>query len=591
MSEQTGFSKPLGEQIPETRHAISVSLPNWDDVVAFAAKDPRVMDALKGGYPRFVFHKDVVAVSKLCIEMYQKQLPAIQAGVEEATRGVGCLAFPSITYAADCHEYIARSTGSPGNEVTVRRFDFSIPRRADPRPDGEEASRFGTMDLYAVFYPEKYHDTARRFWRISGTGISSRLAEDILQGTETETTEDRMYDRKLSVSSSHRVIQRRIANLLHRGVLIPPDRLEDDGAVFDVVHLYPTGMAAIYSLTKMLRSWGGTKAVVFGFPYDSTLRVQESFAKDHLFFGHGTADELDQLEAHLQEEKEVHNRTIQYVWCECTSNPLVHTPDLDRIRALADEYGFLVIFDDTIGTAANVNVLDVADIIVTSLSKSFNGRADAMGGSIVLNRLQPHHHDQLRRLFASQENAGYTDSSLLYHRDAQQIELNSRDYLPRIATMNANAARLVDRLTPLAGPGRALQRIYYPRGDPNYQARMRPVKKTRDDESGGDDGFVPGYGGLFTLGFASVNVARAFFDALDVCKGSSLGAEMTLAQPYVQTVFPRKKEWAAQYGLDEAIVRCSIGVEDGGVLERIFGVAMEAAEKAFDGGPCSDPKR
>lgn len=265
----------------------------------------------------------------------------------------------------------------------------------------------------------------------------------------------------------------------------------------------------------------------------------------------------------------------------------MHTPDLDRIRALADKYGFLVIVDDTIGTAANVDVLDVADIVVTSLSKSFNGRADAMGGSIVPNRLQPRHHARLRRLFASEENAGYTDSALLYRRDAQQIELNSRDYLPRIATMNRNAARLVDLLTPRAGPDRALARIYYPRNDPDYRARMRPVNTT---QAASDGGFVPGGGGLFTLAFASVAVARAFFDALDVCRGSSLGAEATLAQPCVRAVFPRKKAWAARYGLGEAMVRCSIGVEDGAVLERIFEVAMEAAEKVFSGSPCDDAK-
>ncbi|KAK8127256.1 PLP-dependent transferase [Apiospora sp. TS-2023a] len=571
MPGQTGFSKPLGEQIPDTRHAISVSLPTWDDVVAFAGKDPRVMGALKGATP------DVVAVSKLCIEIFQKQPSAIQTGVDEVTHGVGCLVFPSITYASDCQKYIALRPGCDTNEVALRRFDFTVSRAVGP-VDGDETARCETIDLYAVFYPEKYHDLARRFWRISGTGISSRLAEDVLKAlkeSKPRTTEQQIYNRYLPSSSSHRVIQRRIASLLQSGLSMSPESLEDHSPVFGILHLYPTGMAAIYGLTRMLRSWSGTKAVVVGFPYDSTLRVQETFAKDHLFYGHGTADELDQLEAHLHEEKEIHHRTIQYVWCECTSNPLVRTPDLDRIRALADEYGFLVIVDDTIGIAANINVLDVADIIVTSLSKSFNGRADAMGGSIYLNPMQPH-HDELRRLFASKENAGYTDSSLLYHRDAQQIERNSRDYLPRIASMNANAARLVDLLTPMSDPDRALQRIYYPRDDPNYRARMRQVKSTQDDDDGG------GFGGLFTLGFASVDVARAFFDALDVCKGSSLGAEMTLAQPYVQTVFPRKKEWAAQYGLDEAIVRCSIGVEDGEVLERVFGVAMEAAEKAFD---------
>ncbi|KAK8059161.1 cystathionine gamma-synthase [Apiospora saccharicola] len=589
MPGQTGFGKPLGEQIPDTRHAISVSLPTWEDVVAFAGKDPRVMGALKGGYPRFVLHKDVVAISELCIGTFRKQPSAIHAGVDEATHGLGCLLFPSITYASDCQEYIAVRAGcGDTNEVAIRRFDFIVSRAVDP-VDGDEPASCETIDLYAVFYREKYHGFAKRFWRISGTGISSRLAEDVLRALEESkprTTEQQVCNRHPSGSSSHRIIQQRIASLLQRGISMLPEPFENHPHDFDDIHLYPTGMAAIYSLTNILRPWSGTSAVIFGFPYDSTLRVQESFAKGHLFYGHGTDDGLDQLEAHLHEEKEIHHRTIQYVWCECTSNPLVRTPDLDRIRALANDYGFLVIVDDTIGTAANVNVLDVADIIVTSLSKSFNGRADAMGGSIYLNPMQPH-HDELRRLFASEENAGYTDSSLLYHRDAQQIERNSRDYLPRISKMNANATRLVDLLTPLAGPKRALQRIYYPRDDPNYRARMRQVKNTQDDDDGG--GFVPGYGGLFTLRFASVGVARTFFDALDVCKGSSLGAEMTLAQPYVQTVFPRKKEWAAQYGLYEAIVRCSIGVEDGEVLERVFGVAMEAAEKAFDNIPFGLP--
>ncbi|KAK8050863.1 cystathionine gamma-synthase [Apiospora rasikravindrae] len=592
MPEPIGFSKPLGGQIPETRHAISVSLPTWDDVVAFADKDPRVMCTLKGGYPRFVLHRDLLAVSKLCLESSTNRDLGLPVDAPVGARsGINCLVFPSIAYATDCQEYIIpRSVAATANQqqqqVIVRRIDFAIEWATNKIPGADEGPMWETIDLYAVFYPMEHHDLARRFWRITGTGISSRLAEDVLKGmtkfgaTRVETFD--RYNRELSGWSPHRIIQRRILSLQQKGVSMPPQPLGDSSRIGQIVYLYPTGMAAIYSLTKMLRSWRGTNAVVFGFPYDSTLRVHEAFAKDHLFYGHGNTDELDQLDAHLENVKSVHNRTIQYVWCECTSNPLVRTPDLDRIRDLADKYGFLVIVDDTIGTMANTNVLNVADIIVTSLSKSFNGRADAMGGSIVLNRLQQRHHGQLRRHFSEPQNTRYTDSSLLYHRDAQQIEHNSRNYLSRMSRMNRNAARLVDMLTPLAGPDRALKCIYYPRDDPHYRGRMRQQTL--------GDGFVPGYGGLFTLVFASVGLARAFFDALDVCKGSSLGAEMTLAQPYVQTVFPRKKEWAAQYGLDEAIVRCSMGVEDVDVLKRVFGLAMEAAEKAFTGSPCANAR-
>jgi cystathionine gamma-synthase len=71
---------------------------------------------------------------------------------------------------------------------------------------------------------------------------------------------------------------------------------------------------------------------------------------------------------------------IQAVWCECPSNPLLYTVDLERIRRLANKHGFIVVVDETIGSFANVDVLGVADIVVTSLSKSFNGYADLLSG-------------------------------------------------------------------------------------------------------------------------------------------------------------------------------------------------------------------
>jgi cystathionine gamma-synthase len=51
-----------------------------------------------------------------------------------------------------------------------------------------------------------------------------------------------------------------------------------------------------------------------------------------------------------------------------------------RVRDLADKYDFLFVIDDTIGSAANIDVTDVADIIVTSLTKNFSGYADVLGG-------------------------------------------------------------------------------------------------------------------------------------------------------------------------------------------------------------------
>ena len=53
---------------------------------------------------------------------------------------------------------------------------------------------------------------------------------------------------------------------------------------------------------------------------------------------------------------------------------------MERIRRLADDYHFVVVVDGTIGTSTNVDVMGVAGIIVTSLTKSFSGFADFMAG-------------------------------------------------------------------------------------------------------------------------------------------------------------------------------------------------------------------
>ena len=47
---------PLGEPFPGSPHAVISSLPTMADVRGYEEHDPRVMDAIKSGYPRFVVH-------------------------------------------------------------------------------------------------------------------------------------------------------------------------------------------------------------------------------------------------------------------------------------------------------------------------------------------------------------------------------------------------------------------------------------------------------------------------------------------------------------------------------------------------------
>jgi len=71
---------------------------------------------------------------------------------------------------------------------------------------------------------------------------------------------------------------------------------------------------------------------------------------------------------------------ILALFCEFPSNPLLRSPDLVSTRQLADQYGFVIVVDETIGNFINVQVAAVADVVVSSLTKIFSGDANVMGG-------------------------------------------------------------------------------------------------------------------------------------------------------------------------------------------------------------------
>lgn len=178
------------------------------------------------------------------------------------------------------------------------------------------------------------------------------------------------------------------------------------------------------------------------------------------------------------------------------------------------------------------------------------------------------HYQELSTVFAA------THVNNLYAEDALQLELNSRNYLERFTQQNKTAAYLIDFLFPyVADPKSALTAIYSPRvcwSRENYCKFMRPAT----------DEFEPGFGSVFGVDFESTIQASAFFDNFPVCKGPSFGANVTIALPYVQLVMQKQKEWARGHGLNETLIRISIGLEDPEVLLGHIKGALRAADEA-----------
>lgn len=93
------------------------------------------------------------------------------------------------------------------------------------------------------------------------------------------------------------------------------------------------------------------------------------------FYQNGGDDFIEELEQQLASLRaaDPSQPPILALYTEIPSNPLLRSVNLHRLRKLADEYDFLIVVDDTLGNFANLQIMPVVDIIVTSLSKLFGG--------------------------------------------------------------------------------------------------------------------------------------------------------------------------------------------------------------------------
>lgn len=222
----------LGRPMPDSPHANSVCLPCWQDNVGYEEGDPRVVDRLAAGYPRFVFHPLTRRLFDVASERF--------GDAEHA-----CMAFPTVGAARRCAAFMA----SYGKVATT-------------------VHDFGTNGMHVVRFPRAHAALAKKFWQHGGEGISSRQAELTLAGTAPGDT------RAAKVA-----IRTRVAALA--------------GAPLDHVFLLPSGMAAIYLASRAIgRMFPARRSLQYGFPYVDTLKVQQDLAPGAHFYPRGDGSEL-----------------------------------------------------------------------------------------------------------------------------------------------------------------------------------------------------------------------------------------------------------------------------------------------------------
>jgi cystathionine gamma-synthase len=207
-------------------------------------------------------------------------------------------------------------------------------------------------------------------------------------------------------------------------------------------------------------------------------------------------------------------------------------------------------------------------MLLTSLTKSFSGKADVLGGSIVLNPLSPHYAELSKRFTASHHNQ-------LFAPDANVLLSNSIDYLERSARLNSNGRLIAEFLHKSIGqPDSPVINVQYPSllaSKPNYDALMR---------RGTPELLNPGYGCLVTVEFDGVDTTKAFYDRCGFYPSPHLGGHVTIMLAYNMLMFSKDKNEAAALrpcGVKEESIRISAGLESEQDLVDTLQDALDAA--------------
>ncbi len=248
---------------------------------------------------------------------------------------------------------------------------------------------------------------------------------------------------------------------------------------------------------------------------------------------------------------------------ETVSNPLLGIADLEGIAALARRHGILLAVDNTFTTPRAIRPLEFgADVVFNSVTKLLAGHSDVtLGHVLVRDRLL---RDQIRDAVVTW---GLTPSPF----DCWLAERGLHSFALRYDRATENATELADFLAELEG----VEQVLYPgRPDHPQHGRARHLL-------GGN------WGQMLSFRLAGGRAAvAAMVEAMPhVPFAPTLGDVATLiSHPATSShrgLLPAER---AALGIDEGLVRVSVGIEDIELIKDEFERGIAAARAAARAG-------
>jgi len=295
---------------------------------------------------------------------------------------------------------------------------------------------------------------------------------------------------------------------------------------------FSSGMGATTTILLLLKQ--GDHVIssrdVYGGTYRIFRRVFESFG---LRFSFVETSDVRQIERAL-------TRRTRLLWIESPTNPLLRITDIRAATEIAHRHGALCVVDNTFASPFFQQPLRLgADLVVHSTTKYIGGHADVVGGAVGLNDRAIY-----ERLKFLQNAAGATPSPFdcfLTLRGIKTLALRMREQ-ERNATQIA--AFLQDHPR--------VRRVYYPglAEHPGHQIAVAQMS---------------GFSGMVSFEVkGGLAEARRALRLLKIFKiAESLGGVESLVElPAIMTHASIPKEERKKAGLNDGLIRLSVGIED-----------------------------
>ncbi|HEX9614849.1 MAG TPA: PLP-dependent aspartate aminotransferase family protein [Bacteroidota bacterium] len=309
-----------------------------------------------------------------------------------------------------------------------------------------------------------------------------------------------------------------------------------------------TGMAAITVALHLFRT--GDHIICTHDCYGGTERLLRTYQE--LFGFSVTYVDMSDLRA---VESAVRPET-KAIWIETPSNPLLNIVDIRALCEIAKKQNALAIVDNTFLSPYNQRPFELgADLIVHSTTKYLNGHSDVVGGAIIAKK--PELAERLQYL----TNALGQGASPF---DCWLVLRGIKTLVPRMKEHERNAALVAQFLADHP----AVQKVYYPglKTHPHHELARKQQY---------------GFGGM-----VSFEVKGGIREAKQVLGGTRVftlaeslgGVESLIEHPATMSHASMKPDLREKAGINERVIRLSVGIEDSQDLIEDLDQALQAIE-------------